>query len=232
MEKYVAIILSAGRGKRMGSNVPKQYMDIKGNPILYYSIKAFGESKVHSIIIVTGASDINYVKTEIVDRYGLKKVVDVVSGGDERYDSVYRGLEAANRIGADYVLIHDGARPFVDQDTIINCMENVRTSRACIAGVPVKDTIKVVESSNVIVDNPDRSMLWMAQTPQCFEFSLAYNSYKEMIESGKAKGITDDAMVIEKFGGIKSVMIESSYNNIKVTTPIDIKIGEQLLNNL
>lgn len=232
MEKYVAIILSAGRGKRMGSNVPKQYMDIKGNPILYYSIKAFEESDVHSIIIVTGSSDINYVKTEIVEKYGFNKVKDIVSGGNERYDSVYNGLIAAQKLDADYIMIHDGARPFVDQDTIVNCMENVRTSRACIAGVPVKDTIKVVESNNIIVDNPNRSTLWMAQTPQCFEFNLVYNSYKEMIESKKTEGVTDDAMVVEAFSGVKSVMIESSYNNIKVTTPIDIKIGEQLLNNL
>lgn len=232
MEKYVAIILSAGRGKRMGSDVPKQYMNIKGNPILYYSIKAFEESDVHSIIIVTGSSDINYVKTEIVEKYGFNKVKDIVSGGNERYDSVYNGLIAAQKLEADYIMIHDGARPFVDQDTIINCMENVRTSRACIAGVPVKDTIKVVESNNIIVDNPNRSTLWMAQTPQCFEFNLVYNSYKEMIESKKTEGMTDDAMVVEAFSGVKSVMIESSYNNIKVTTPIDIKIGEQLLNNL
>lgn len=232
MEKYVAIILSAGRGKRMGSDVPKQYMDIKGNPILYYSIKAFEESDVHSIIIVTGSSDINYVKTEIVEKYGFNKVKDIVSGGNERYDSVYNGLIAAQKLEADYIMIHDGARPFVDQDTIVNCMENVTTSRACIAGVPVKDTIKVVESNNIIVDNPNRSTLWMAQTPQCFEFNLVYNSYKEMIESKKTEGVTDDAMVVEAFSGVKSVMIESSYNNIKVTTPIDIKIGEQLLNNL
>lgn len=232
MEKYVAIILSAGRGKRMGSDVPKQYMDIKGNPILYYSIKAFEESDVHSIIIVTGSSDINYVKTEIVEKYGFNKVKDIVFGGNERYDSVYNGLIAAQKLEADYIMIHDGARPFVDQDTIVNCMENVTTSRACIAGVPVKDTIKVVESNNIIVDNPNRSTLWMAQTPQCFEFNLVYNSYKEMIESKKTEGVTDDAMVVEAFSGVKSVMIESSYNNIKVTTPIDIKIGEQLLNNL
>ena len=232
MSKFVAIVLSAGRGKRMGSDIPKQYMEIKGRPILYYSIKAFEESDVDSIIIVTGSSDINYVRTEIVDKYNLNKVDDIVSGGDERYDSVYNGLKAVNNLGADYVMIHDGARPFVNQDTIRRCMENVKINKACIAGMPVKDTIKVVDSSDVIIENPNRTTLWMAQTPQCFELSLAYDSYERMIESGETDGVTDDAMVVEAFSGVKSVMIESSYDNIKVTTPIDIAIGEQLLNNL
>lgn len=232
MSKFVAIILSAGRGKRMGSDIPKQYMDIKGRPVLYYSIKAFEESEVDSIIIVTGSADIEYVRTEIVDKYNLSKVDEIVAGGDERYNSVYNGLKAAENLGADYIMIHDGARPFVDQDTIYRCMVNVKKTKACVAGMPVKDTIKVVDSDDMIMDNPDRSLLWMAQTPQCFLLELALDSYKKMLASNKTKGVTDDAMVVEAFGNVKSVMIESSYDNIKVTTPIDMVIGEQLLNNL
>lgn len=229
MSGFVGIILSAGRGKRMGSDVPKQYMELQGKPILYYSIEAFSQSDVDSIIIVAGSSDINYVTDYIVKPYGFHKVESVIEGGTERYDSVYNGLREAMRLGARYVMIHDGARPFVDNDTLSRCMANVKTSRACIAGMPVKDTIKVVDGDDVIIDTPDRATLWMAQTPQCFETKLAYDSYRKMIESGKTDGVTDDAMVVESFGGVSSVMIEASYNNIKVTTPIDIIVGEQLL---
>jgi len=229
MSEFVGIILSAGRGKRMGSDVPKQYMELQGKPILYYSIEAFEKSAVDSIIIVAGPADINYVRTDIVERFGFKKVQSVIEGGNERYDSVYNGLREAVKLGADYVMIHDGARPFVDNDTLSRCMANVKSTRACIAGMPVKDTIKVVNKDDVIIDTPDRATLWMAQTPQCFETKLAHDSYKKMIESGKTEGVTDDAMVVEAFGGVASTMIEASYNNIKVTTPIDIIVGEQLL---
>lgn len=229
MSEFVGIILSAGRGRRMGSDVPKQYMELQGKPILYYSIEAFSQSSVDSIIIVAGSSDINYVTDHIVKPFGFTKVKSVIEGGEERYDSVYNGLREAMKLGAKYVMIHDGARPFVDNDTLSRCMANVKSTRACIAGMPVKDTIKVVDNDDVIIDTPNRATLWMAQTPQCFETKLAYDSYKKMIESGETNGITDDAMVVEAFGGVSSTMIEASYNNIKVTTPIDIVVGEQLL---
>ena len=229
MSEFVGIILSAGRGTRMGSDVPKQYMLLGGKPVLYYSIEAFSKSGVDSIIIVAGSSDINYVTRDIVKHFGFDKVRSVIEGGDERYDSVYNGLCEAMKLDASYVMIHDGARPFIDNDTLSRCMANVKKSRACIAGMPVKDTIKVVDEDRIITDTPSRATLWMAQTPQCFEAKLAYDSYKKMIESGETEGITDDAMVVEKFGAVSSTMIEASYNNIKVTTPIDIIVGEQLL---
>ncbi len=230
MSGFVAVILSAGRGKRMESDTPKQYMEIAGKPILYYSIRAFEDSAVDSIILVTGASDVDYVNEEIVSRYGFKKVRSVVAGGKERYDSVYNGLKEARGLDdIEYVMIHDGARPFISRAVIEDCMENVKSKRACIAGMPVKDTIKVVDFDNKITDTPMRSTLWMAQTPQCFELKLAYESYDKMITSGKTEGVTDDAMVVETFGGVSSYMVEASYDNIKITTPSDIIIGENLL---
>ena len=230
MDKYVAIILSAGRGTRMGSNTPKQYMQLMGKPILYYSIKAFEDSAVDSIIIVTGSDDIDYVRTSIVEEYGFNKVTAVIAGGKERYDSVYNGLKvAAESADIDYALIHDGARAFVSRETIADCMANVKKHRACIAGMPVKDTIKVVSDSSTIVDTPARSTLWMAQTPQCFKLELALNSYRKMIEQGAPADITDDAQVVKLYGGVDSVMVEASYNNIKITTPDDIALGEIIL---
>lgn len=230
MDRFVAIVLSAGSGKRMGADIPKQYMDLKGKPIIYYSIKAFEDSAVQDIIIVTGESDVEFMKNDIVDKFGFNKVTSIVAGGNERYDSVYNGLlEARKNTDASYVMIHDGARPFVGQEVISSCMENVKKTRACIAGMPVKDTIKVVDDNNVIVDNPRRETLWQAQTPQCFELELAYKSYKEMIESGATASVTDDAMVVEKFGGVKVKMVEASYDNMKITTPIDIALGQLLV---
>ena len=233
MSGFVAIILSAGRGKRMESDVPKQYMKLKDRPVLWYSIQAFESSDVESIIIVTAESDIDYVQKEIVDKYNFNKVVKIVAGGAERYNSVYNGLEEAVKLqGAHYVMIHDGARPFVSQSTISDCMVNVVTNRACIAGMPVKDTIKVVDEANTIIDSPSRSTLWMAQTPQCFDLNLAYDSYKQLVDSTPIPNVTDDAEVIELFGGVKSTMIEASYDNIKITTGEDIVIAEKILYNM
>ena len=230
MPGFVAIILSAGHGKRMESDIPKQYMMLKDKPILYYSVNAFESSDVDSIIIVTAESDINYVQEEIVDKYDFNKVVKIVAGGEERYDSVSNGLaEAVKLHGARYVMIHDGARPFVNQSIISDCMENVVKTRACIAGMPVKDTIKVVDEANIIINSPSRSTLWMAQTPQCFDLALAYNSYKQLLASTPTPNVTDDAEVIELFGGVKSTIVETSYNNIKITTPEDIIVAERII---
>ena len=140
-KKYTAIILSAGTGSRMKSNMPKQYMELLGQPVIYYSIKAFEDSPVDEIVIVCSADYIEYFRHSIIEKYGFKKVKAIVQGGKERYNSVYEGLKAAN--GTDYVLIHDGARPLVDNEIIVRSMHTVEKEKACVAGMPVKDTIKV-----------------------------------------------------------------------------------------
>ena len=138
-KKYTAIILSAGTGSRMKSNMPKQYMELLGQPVIYYSIKAFEDSPVDEIVIVCSADYIEYFRHSIIEKYGFKKVKAIVQGGKERYNSVYEGLKAAN--GTDYVLIHDGARPLVDNEIIVRSMHTVEKEKACVAGMPVKDTI-------------------------------------------------------------------------------------------
>ena len=230
MSDFAVIILSAGRGKRMRTDVPKQYMELKGKPVLWYSIRAFEASEAASIIIVAAKPDIDYVQKEIVDKYNFNKVVNIVAGGKERYESVYNGLKEAVKLkGINYVMIHDGARPFVSRRIISDCMVNVALKRACIAGMPVKDTIKAADESGKIIDSPERSTLWMAQTPQCFELQLAYDSYKRLFESRPIPKVTDDAEVIERFGGVSSFMTEASYDNIKITTPEDVVIAENIL---
>lgn len=146
-KKYTAIILSAGTGSRMKSNMPKQYMELLGQPVIYYSVKAFEDSPVDEIVIVCSADYIEYFRHSIIEKYGFKKVKAIVQGGKERYNSVYEGLKAAN--GTDYVLIHDGARPLVDNEIIVRSMHTVEKEKACVAGMPVKDTIKVSDELGI-----------------------------------------------------------------------------------
>ena len=169
-EKIAAIVLAAGEGKRMGSGIPKQYMLIKSRPLVYYALKAFEESAVDEVILVTGEDEIDYCKEYIVDRYHFNKVKKIVPGGWERYASVYFGLEAIE--DADYVLIHDGARPMISAELIQKCIYYVKKYRACVVGMPSKDTIKVVDEENYAIRTPERKTLWKVQTPQCFEFDL------------------------------------------------------------
>lgn len=223
MAEYAAIVLAAGSGKRMNSTVHKQYLALGGKPVLYYSLKAFEESSVSFIILVTGAGEEEYCRREIIEKYGIQKIKQIVTGGKERYHSVYEGLKAAG--GADYVLIHDGARPFVDQGMILRSMEAVKEYQACIVGMPVKDTIKIVDRANFAIDTPDRQQLWQIQTPQTFSYKMIYEAYKQMLMMEEDK-ITDDAMVLERITGQRVKVIEGCYQNIKITTPEDLIAAE------
>lgn len=222
---FTAVVLAAGSGSRMKSKVKKQFMDLMGKPLVYYALKAFQESPVDHIILVTGEDAIAYCKEEIVEKYKFTKVEAIVPGGKERYESVYNALKV---IGDDYVLIHDGARAFVDEDIIGRAMSGVEEYKACVIGMPVKDTIKVSDEENYAIDTPRRSTLWQVQTPQCFVTEEIRDAYTVMMNTDQT-GITDDAMVMEQFGQRKIKLLEGSYNNIKVTTPEDILIGEAFL---
>ena len=226
-EKTTAIVLAAGQGKRMHSKIQKQFLEIQGHPVLYYSLKCFQESPlIHDIIIVTGEDMISYCKREIVERYQLTKVSAVIAGGKERYDSVYKGLLACEE--CKYVFIHDGARPFLDEEIIKRNIQAVREYQACVAGMPVKDTIKISDEEEFAAATPDRSKLWMIQTPQTFSYALIYEAYEEMLKT-EDTAITDDAMVLERIKGKKSKLIEGSYRNIKITTPEDLLIANVYL---
>ena len=225
-EKIAAIVLAAGEGKRMGSGIPKQYMLIKSRPLVYYALKAFEESTVDEVILVTGEDEIDYCKEYIVDRYHFNKVTKIVPGGWERYASVYFGLEAIE--DADYVLIHDGARPMINAELVQKCIYYVKKYRACVVGMPSKDTIKVVDEENYAVRTPERKTLWQVQTPQCFVTAEIREAYQKMMEAGD-DSVTDDGMVMETYG-IRGVrMIKGSYENMKITTPEDMLLGEAIL---
>lgn len=303
--RYTAIVLAAGKGKRMNTDVSKQFLELNGKPVLYYSLEAFEKSSIDQVILVTGEDDLAYCQKEIVEKYQFQKVVKIIAGGKERYDSVWKGLQAAqemencadgliagkwiekeievttdgnyagkeieqgiekeirkkiekrteitseiekgteiknrtemksrNEIGSKdehYIFIHDGARAFLDQDTIQRCMEDVRISQACTAAVPVKDTIKQVDAALLGVETPDRSTLWTIQTPQVFKQDLIYAAYEKLnteLQKGCAPKVTDDTMVLEYYQKIQAHMVMGSYYNIKITTPEDLIFGKAIL---
>ena len=225
-QKYAAIVLAAGSGKRMNSQVHKQYLIIQDRPVLYYSLKEFEDSAVDEIVLVVGKGEEEFCRKEIVDKYGISKVKAIVEGGKERYHSVFEGLKQTS--DADYVLIHDGARPFVNQDIIRCCIVEVPEYQACVVGMPVKDTIKIADEGGYAKQTPDRKNVWMIQTPQTFSYALIYEAYEEMLKT-EDTAITDDAMVLERIKGKKSKLIEGSYRNIKITTPEDLLIANVYL---
>ncbi len=217
--KVCALIMAAGSGKRMGGIIKKQYLKIAGKEIIWLSVNAFDSCPyVDEIVVVTGQDEIEYVSSMLKE---FKKLKKVVCGGSERQYSVYNGLKAAK--GCDIVLIHDGVRPFVRHEHIKNCIDEVKISKACVLGVPVKDTIKVCDENGVIADTPKICTLWAVQTPQSFNYELNLSAY-EMAEKESFLG-TDDASLAERMG-VKVKMVQGSYENIKITTPEDMELGE------
>ena len=232
MIKTAAIVLAAGQGKRMQSAVAKQFLLLNNEPVVCHSLRVFEESDVETIILVTGADEIQYCKEEIVEKYGFKKVSAIVAGGKERYHSVYEGLCALYGVlDADgIVLIHDGARPMITREIIVRTMEAAKKHGACVAAMPVKDTIKVADPNGFAAATPDRSTLWQIQTPQTFVYDLVYGAYTKLLsDEAYQKGITDDAMVVETMCGGNVKLVEGSYENIKVTTPEDMIVAECFL---
>ncbi|MBP5773297.1 MAG: 2-C-methyl-D-erythritol 4-phosphate cytidylyltransferase [Eubacterium sp.] len=225
MSKITAIVLAAGSGSRMNSDTKKQYMEINGKPVVWYSLNAFENSRVDEIILVVPEGEREYATENFVEKYGFKKVAMVITGGAHRYDSVYHGLEHTT---GDYVLIHDAARPMITNDIIDRCIDGAMEYKACVAGMPVKDTIKEVNEDKVVVNTPARETLYITQTPQAFEYDLVHNSYIKLFGSGD-QNVTDDAMVVEQFGRTKVKFVEGSYENIKITTPEDVEIAKTLL---
>lgn len=231
-KRCVAIVLAGGRGKRMGTTKAKQYLEIQGKPVLCYSLEAFETSKIiDDIVLVVGKGQIPYCKQEILEKYHFEKVRAVVEGGAERYHSVWAGLRTLQQWKDAYVFIHDGARPFISEDILERAYQEVCKSKACVVGMPVKDTIKIANERGEIDRTPKRSLVWQIQTPQVFELSLILSAYREVIEKESKLleqniQITDDAMVVETVCKCPVTLVEGSYENIKITTPEDLKIAE------
>ena len=219
-----AIILAGGKGKRMGAKISKQYIELKGKPILYYTIKRFSNSKdIDKIILVLPKDEIDYCKEKVLDKYSLK--VDlIVEGGKERQDSVINALDKL--VDDEIVLIHDGARPFVSQKIIDEGIKYARLYGAAAPGVMPKDTIKIKDINNFSHSTPDRNTLVAIQTPQVFKLNIIKDCHKRVKEDNIK--VTDDTMVVEAYGN-KVYLYEGDYINIKVTTPEDLILAEKLI---
>ena len=222
---YVSAVISAGgAGRRMGGDIPKQFIDVAGKPLLLHTLQKFEDHKSIDEIVVV--SPYEYIDTtgEMIKKQGIKKVSKIVPGGAERMDSVAAGLNAVSD-NADIILIHDGVRPLVAESDIEAVIEKANETGAAILALPVRDTIKRVEQG-AIVNTLNRSILWRAQTPQAFRAEIIKNAYKEAISKGfKA---TDDAQVVEMTGICVSV-IKGAGPNLKVTDKNDLSIVSLLL---
>lgn len=225
--RMTAVVLAAGRGSRMKSETAKQYMELLGKPVLYYALRAFEESlAVQSVVLVVAEDEEVYVTEAIVKRFHLHKVAAVVCGGAQRQDSVYRGLLAA--ADAEYVMIHDGARPLVTPALIARLAQAVEETNACVAGVPVKDTIKRVSQDGTVLETPARETLWQIQTPQAFSYALILDAYETVRQQTLL--FTDDASVLEYARPEQPIrIVQGAYENIKLTTPEDLLLAEALL---
>lgn len=219
------VIVAAGTGSRMKMGINKQFIKLEGKEIIAYTIEKFyNNSNIEDIVVVVKEDESEFFKKEILDKYNFKNI-KIAYGGKERQDSVYNGLKLLDK-KCDVVLIHDGARPFVSDKIIDNCIEEVKEHKAIVVGVPVKDTIKIIDNDKNIVDTPNRSVLWAVQTPQTFDYNILIDAYKDAFKSGFYG--TDDAMLVERIG-YKVKMVEGSYNNIKITTQEDLSVGSQIL---
>ena len=244
----IAIILAAGRGKRMGTAVPKQFLEIDGEPVIVRTLRVFEESPViDRIVLVTSENTVQYCREEIVARYGFSKVARIVPGGKERYDSAWNALLACRELfekdgipdvsscrEADassyvpsyykdcYVMIHDGARPYVTEEILVRADKAVRMYGAVAVGMPTKDTVKIVDAEGFAGRTPKRSSVWIIQTPQAFAYELILSANEKLRAESRLTGVTDDAMIVEASGLARVKLVEGSYANIKITTIEDL----------
>ncbi len=229
IDNVTAIITAAGKGTRMNSDINKQYIEIAGIPVLARAIDAFQKCEaISNIVVVVNEENIDYCRHKIIEKYNFSKVTSLVCGGEERQNSVYKGLCAVSE-SSKVILIHDGARPFVSNKNIIDCINAAKAYGACGIGVRLKDTIKICDKDGFVESTPDRSSLWSIQTPQAFTYEIIMDAHKKAIQSEYIG--TDDMVLVERLG-IKVKIIEGSYQNIKITTPEDLLTGEMIVKTM
>lgn len=225
MNISTAVIVAAGKGRRMGTEISKQFLPLCGKEILAHTVEKFEKAAcIRDIILVTGGDALQDVR-QMVQEYGWKKIISVTEGGKERQDSVFLGLQQVPQ-DTEIVLIHDGVRPFVTEEILERSIAAAKETGGCVAGVPAKDTIKVCDAEGFAIATPNRSTLRQIQTPQTFRRKEILAAY----EKAKADGFlgTDDASVAEH-SGFPVRVIMGSYSNIKITTKEDLLIGAAFL---
>lgn len=236
-KKTAAIVLAGGKGTRVGRNVPKQYINVGGFPLIYYSLKTINDSFIDEIILVCAEADRQYCMENIVEKYGFTKVKSIVAGGKERYHSVYNALTALRCIAegdssdpCEIVFIHDGARPFVSNDILERAYDEAEKSGAAVVAIPARDTVKLADDDGFATETLDRERIWLMQTPQVFDFYEIYDAYSKLIEKEQEilenhSFVADDAMVLELFSDRKVKLVEGDVRNFKVTTEDDLELA-------
>jgi len=224
--KVYALVVAAGKGERMASDISKQFLFLCGKPVLLYSLEIFDSiDAIDEIVLVVAADNFSYVAKEVLSYYNFRKKVTLIKGGYDRQQSVFNGLNAISS-DADYVVIHDGVRPLITQNVVIRGLNAALSYGAAAIGVPVKDTIKEVDSENFILCTPKRDSLWMIQTPQIFKYEIILTAHKKAL-SENFRG-TDDSILAE-LSGVRVKIVQGSYSNIKITTSEDLILAQELI---
>jgi len=227
IEKVAAVVPAAGAGLRMGGESAKQFLDLNGTPLLAITLRPFETCQaIQAVILVVPPDAIEYCRNEIVKKFKLKKIKDVLPGGKRRQDSVRLGLEAVEE-EYNLVLIHDGARPLIDETLINRIIQTAKENRAVITGMPAKETVKEVNHLTEVTKTYRREKIWLIQTPQVFRRSDIIEGHRRAYEENWEE-VTDDSLLLERLG-IPVKVIQGSEKNIKVTTPYDFKLAQILL---
>ncbi len=223
--RNTALVVAAGGGSRFGGELSKQFADLLGKPIVVYSLELFERcSLIDEVVLVVAEDYLVYASQEIMDRYRLKKINKLTTGGENRQESVLAGLSACQP-GVDLVVIHDAVRPLLTMDLLSKTMEKADQTDGAILAVPSTESVKLVEGESV-VRTLMRDTIWIAQTPQVFRFEKILDAHKRAEAAGNEA--TDDSELYEQYCGRVSV-IHGSYNNIKITTPGDLILAAELL---
>ena len=226
--KVCALIPAAGKGSRMAHSVKKPYLKLAQKPILAHTIQRFEQnSAVDAIFVVVDQADFSECRTAVLRPYPFTKVQELVQGGETRQMSVYNGVRALSA-DVDFVIVHDGVRPFITDEVIFECLTAADECGAAVAAVPVKDTIKVANEDSFIVETPVRDRLWAVQTPQVFRKSLLEEAHQ--VAQARQLTATDDASLVEQLG-FPVKLVKGSYANLKITTPIDLQVAEVLISD-
>ena len=224
--KTAAIIVAAGKGERFGGGVKKQFQLLSGKPVIAHSTECFEKSdSVGEIVLVVPEDSVDYCRKEIVEEFGFKKVTKVIPGGQERQDSVEKGLNSVSQ-DVDLVLIHDGVRPFITGRMIEAVIKEAARSGAAIIAMPAKDTIKKTSPEGFIENTIPRESIWLAQTPQAFRYDVLKKAYVKI--KGRASKFTDESSLVEECG-VRVKLVKGSGINIKITTEEDLILGELIL---
>lgn len=218
------VIPAAGQGKRMNTNIKKQFIQLLGLPVLAHTLSVFiNNTKIDQIILVVHVDEIDYCKNNIINKY-FDSRIKIVAGGKTRRESVFAGLKAFSPV-IDYVIIHDGARPLLTQDLLNKVIKSLTTNTAVTVGTRLKDTIKRIDGHKIVQETPERSSLIAIQTPQAFLYEIIMEAHRKVPAE---QPVTDDASLIE-YVNKQVKVIEGSYENIKITTPLDLIIAENIL---